>query len=268
MKAKRQAKQNQNANTQTNNQNEQAEETTTSGTSSSSFNPSAPASEPQTVTIEQDKLFDLMERLARLEGQSQVGATTQIGGGLQLNAQGRAIGVIEKYSVNPEDYPDPRADIISWFADQPTLKRFGFADNYILTWEVSGSEYETKNGTWFREPKFQLTLYAKMYNDDGTEKGEVARLNRLVIFEDEASVRKIATDLDMYNENVGDDDVFHAVRLERIKQWLTNIFTPPKIDEIKDKSREMVLDGQVVTVVDVQQIDGKNVKFMAREEIL
>lgn len=200
----------------------------------------------------QDQIAALLKRIEQLEKQDNLsGAPAQ---GLGVN--GRPVGLIMKYETDPRFYPDPRPKLM----DEPLLQRYGFKENFILTWEIkSDFEYETKWGTHFQEPRFKLVLHQRLYDEYGepqtTEDGQpkLRIIQTHYLFEDSLTVELMAQELglDLKGRELND-----LVRYERIKQWLMGLFMREKPQKTDLRPVETVIDGEVVQVVSLGAIGG------------
>lgn len=201
------------------------------------------------VSITKAQLDTLMQRISDLEGKGQLGAQTST----PVNPQtGRPQSVIYKYPVEPSGYPDPSGKL----AQEPELRRFAIEDNYIIRWDVDGMVYETKWGSTVAEPKFTVTLYRKMYDENGKLKDQMILVQRLVLFEDEVFTKKLAHELDIKETDI--DKLMNVVRYERIKRWLLDVFQagPHPRHRSSSRQRQAVIDGKPVIMVDTEEVLG------------
>lgn len=214
-----------------------------------------------TVNLTQDQFQALMERLSKLETNKTESFDVKSANEPQLNQLGRAVGIMQKYSVDPRDYSDPREQLYSL----PELERFAFRQNYYLNWDVEQTQYETKYGTSFSEPRFELRLYKRLFEDDGTptvitdnvgapvldEQGRPQLKSYLVkkafFFEDPAASMKEAQQLGMRVDNANSKDFLEQMRKLRYKSWLLEIFNRPKAVKTNRKE-QMVIGSSVVEV--------------------
>jgi hypothetical protein len=158
-----------------------------------------------------------------------------------------------RYSVEPSFYPNP----IERLYDEPTLSRFNLRENYFFDWEVEGIEYE-KYGVTYAEPKFTVRIFRKLYDDDGAANGQFALINRQVQHEDEVVARAAADKLGITDSFESFAEMMSEVRFLRIRQWLLDLFKPPKVETHKNKPTQQVIDGKVVEVFDTEAlIDGE-----------
>lgn len=215
------------------------------------------AEKPATVEIGQDQLQALMERLNKLESNK----TETSNGSAQINNLGRAVGVMQKYSVDPADYANPIPELMA----VKELERFAFKENYYMTWDVEQTQYETKYGTSFSEPRFQLRLYKRLYDEDGTPMVKVDNTGKPVLdaqgkeqfraylvkqaffFEDPAASMKEALALGIPVTNANSKDFLEKMRKLRYRQWLVEIFNRPKTSSTSRKE-QMVIGSSIVQV--------------------
>lgn len=174
-------------------------------------------------------------------------------GGVTLGKNGLQ-GVVMRYEIEPSYYPDPTERLY----DEPTLRRFGLRDNYFFDWKVEGVEWEKANIT-YAEPRFTCRIFRRMFEEDGvTPNGQFALVNRMILHEDEV-ITRIAADKLGLREQVGDDFrlLMDEARFYRIRQWLLDLFSIPKVETHSRQPRQMVVDGKVVEMFDSEVlIDG------------
>jgi hypothetical protein len=224
----------------------------------------ATPSEP-TVNLTQDQFQALMERLNKLETSKTESFDTK--NEPQLNQLGRAVGIMQKYSVDPRDYLDPREQLYLL----PELERFAFRQNYYLNWDVEQTQYETKYGTSFSEPRFELRLYKRLFEDDGEptvikdnvgqpvldEQGKPQYKSYLVkkafFFEDPAASMKEAQQLGIPVTNANSKEFLEQMRKLRYKSWLLEIFNRPKAVKTNRKE-QMVIGSSVVEVESYSEV--------------
>lgn len=171
----------------------------------------------------------------------------RIGGG------GEVQGVVYKYDVSKDFYPDPTNQLLS----ESRLARFAMKENFIFRWSVDGVEYK-KNNITYTEPRFTLELFRKIYNDEGDPTGKASLVSRQMLHEDEFTTRIMAMRLGVIDEYDKDDEGFRALmsamRYERFKQWLFSIFTPPKIETHRKRPITQVINGKAVEVFDTETL--------------
>lgn len=204
--------------------------------------PPAPADE--TVNLSKDDFQALMARLSRLES-----AAPAVSQQTQVSPQGRPVGVNQRYSLTGSDYEDPRERLY----DLPELVRFGFRANYMLDWLVSSVRYQTADGLWFIEPKFELACWRRLYDDLGELKrnddGELQRalVGRVSMFEDPADtiVSGAAAGVSV-EEDPDSISSRNKMRYYRCRVWLVDKLQPPRADAAKKRNSQTVIGGNVV----------------------
>lgn len=165
-------------------------------------------------------------------------------------------GVVSKYPVEKSYYPDPTERL----TNEPMLRRFAMAENYIFKWNVSGVEY-VKNNVAFSEPRFTLELFRRLYNDDGTPNGKAALVARNILHEDQMTTRVASVRLGLVEKfGEGEDSMkmlMDEVRYWRMQQWLLALFSPAKIETHSKKPTTQVINGKVVEVFDTESLIDK-----------
>lgn len=195
------------------------------------------------VTLTQDQFDQIMSRLEKAEEAKTHTVTTgnpQSG----FDQFGKPTGVIQKYSVDPAHYKDPRESLLNI----PELKRQAMAENFMLDWEVEQLIYDTKYGSSFSEPKFTLILWRKMFDEEGNTNGKRILIQTGVFFEDPVTAVKEATQLGIPLDNSTSSEFLEQMRFLRYKQWLMDIFNPKRPESTKPRRIPQVIGGQVVEV--------------------
>jgi hypothetical protein len=178
------------------------------------------------------------------------------GQGPQLNKNARLVGVIDKYVVDPSNYPDPRPRLFA----EPRLAPLAFNLHYEMDYEVGVSQYETKSGENLREPKFKVQLNRIVYNDQGepTDKRYIAR--KLVFHEDPQAAIVIARENGLEVNPENEKDFLDEMRYLRVRDWLFDIFWPKPADEAA-KIGEEVIGGTIVQVYTKSSEDPSGIEF-------
>jgi len=190
----------------------------------------------KTVTIPEDKLNFIMEELARLKAEKPAQSTVTSRG---------VVGSQEKYSTNKSLYKDPRDRLIH----EKEFSRFAVDENYNLYWDVNITRYQTAQGLWFTEPRFEIEVRKKKMSDDGELEGEYALPNgKLVMHEDWDAAIDIANSIGMEIDNDMGKDFIDEMRYQSMLMWFREVFFPPKtINTANTGKRDVVLGGRVVT---------------------
>lgn len=170
----------------------------------------------------------------------------------QFNQQGSLIGVFEKYIVDPANYPSP-ADRL---ASEQRLQRFAFKENYHFVWQVSVSEYSTIDGRRVKEPKFQLELWANMFDEDGNMMKDKYLAKTFVWHEDPQAALSIAReqgiDVKEWDDSSIDrtqKDFLDEMRYLRIRDSIIETFYPRPADN-SSRTREIVRDNRLGKVME------------------
>lgn len=213
------------------------------------------------VVLTQEQFQELMQRLAKVESTSRE-STPGKPQEVQLNDLGRAVGVLQKYSVDARDYDDPRPLLM----DLPELQRFAFKENYFLLWDVEQLMYETKFGTSYSVPKFILKLYKRLYEDDGTPTPDIDRATGQQRLDDQGKpmfrsylVQRFTTTTDpnaavsearrmgISIENANTREFLDQMRFLEYKNWLLEVFQPKKPTTAR-RTENMVVGSTQVQV--------------------
>lgn len=170
---------------------------------------------------------------------------------------GRLIGTIEKYIIDPKHYPDPRERL----AREPRLQRFAFSDNYELEFEVTSTQYETKDGVNMREPKFTLALIRIMYDDAGERTNDRFTVCRAIFHEDPQSAIVVARENGLPVDETNEKGFLDEMRYLRMRDWLLEAFYPPKPIQAKQNKREMVIGNKLVEVFEINSEQSETMPF-------
>lgn len=199
-----------------------------------------------TVEVPAELIERLLERLANEPGKPETVQVTDEPGTLSVSQQGRTVGVLNKYPIDPDYYPSP----VDFLMSLPTLSRFNLPENYELTWQVKGTQYETKWGTWIQEPRFVVTLYRKAFDDDGNPiEGRRYLVKEGWFTEDEALARGIAADIGIDINRIDVRGLLNQVRMKRFQSWLEEIFKP-RGSMIRPATRKETVIGGIPVVVE------------------
>lgn len=176
--------------------------------------------------------------------------------GQQTNSQGQVVGSIIKFPIDDGYYPDPTDELTKFMNVSKRTRRFGFSDNYYLTWDWDSKPYDTKYGTSMREPTFHVTLYANQYDETGEETGNFIVIQTFHFNEDESTALTIAAEMgyDATHDNMR--QVMNDARFERVKRWLLGVFFPENNFGLNESSFEEAIGGSVVKVVTKSNVQG------------
>ena len=192
------------------------------------------------VEISEDKLNFILEELSRLKSQQVPQQPLQQA---TMGARGM-VGSTEKYATNKSLYSDPRDRLFN----EQEFQRFAIKDNYELTWDILVSRYQTAQGLWFTEPRFEMELRRLDLDEDGQVKRKYL-IQKYVKHEDFDAAIDIARALGMEIDDTMSKDFIDEMRYQDIKMWLRELFFPPKtIQQSNGGKTEAVIGGTVVTV--------------------
>ena len=170
----------------------------------------------------------------------------------RLGAGGEVQGVVFRYDINKDYYPDPTSRLL----DEPKIQRFAPHQNFIFRWGVDGVEYK-KNNITYSEPRFTLELFRRLYDDEGEATGKAALVARQMLHEDEFTTKIMAMRMGIFDKFEDTEEGFRAlmneIRYQRFQQWLVAIFTPAKIQTHRKRPLTQVIDGKVVEVYDTEE---------------
>lgn len=208
------------------------------------FEPTQESTEQPTVTLTQDQFQEMLSRIESLENQKQTTQPTQ--STAQLNSQGAVVGVIERFPVDPMYYKSP----VDGLYDLPDLKRYAMRENYEIRWQVTPTKYQTANGTWFVEPRFELTLLRRMFDEEDPtlELPTKIVLGKASFFNDppadilEASLAGVAL------EDLDKGEFQEKMRMYRYSFWLRERLNPRKPESTKAQSEQRVIGGKVYEI--------------------
>lgn len=209
---------------------------------------------PQLLTFTPEQLQQLVNALSA--GRTDQAQAPAFGGGNQTNIHGQVVGTIVKHPIDEGYYPDPVDELTEFMVSNKRTRRFGFRENYYMTWNWDAKPYETKFGTNVQEPTFHVTLYANQYDESGEETGKYIVIQSFHFNEDESTALSIAHELgfDANHENMR--HVLDQARTERVRRWLLSIFFPENNFGLNEQSTEEAIGGSVVKVVTKSNVQG------------
>ena len=184
------------------------------------------------------------------------GGTPQAQNGVQQNAQGAIVGTFEKYTVDPANYPDPSPRLMK----EPRLAPFAFEYNYEIDYQIHVSQYDTKDGRNVKEPRFMMELRRVVLDDDGNRTNDRYIVRKLTFHEDPQAAIQVARENNVDVESIDQDQFLNEMRYIRARDWLLDIFYPPKATASKAK-REIVVDNQVIEVITLNGEDDQVIPF-------
>ena len=196
-----------------------------------------------------DELDDLKRRIKELESsltQPHSQHPTPQSSQPQVTGTG-IIGTYTKFSINPDDYPDPRERL----ASEQRLVPQAFKENFLLEWKVGPIRYDTKDGRYIEEPKFDIELW-RLERDDVS--GELTdrkyRVTKGTFFEDPAAALAVAQEQGLEVPKQVEKLFLDEMRYLRIRDWLFDAFFPPP-PQNRMNAKEEVIGNRLVEVVEI-----------------
>jgi hypothetical protein len=188
--------------------------------------------------------------------------TNNNSGGLQSTNKG-IVGTFEKYIIDPNNYPDPRERLFTFFETEPKYRRLGFKDNYELRYEMAATmPYERKDGVLEVQPRFILGLDRIIYDEDTYEptNGRYV-VKEFIFFEDPQTAVTVAREngLDITDQN--EKNFLNEMRYLRIRDWLIECFYPSKPDKTVKQRKDMVINGKQVQYYEVSSTEAQSIPF-------
>lgn len=163
--------------------------------------------------------------------------------------------VVEKVSINPNLYSNP----LDYLYDIPELKRFNLRENFVITYDFSTIKYQTAQGAWYIEPKFEISLMRKQFDPvtgeelvkkkpDGTTYKPRVVLGRAIFFEDAPANIEEAQLAGLSVDDIEKDDFAEKMRFWRMREYIISRVNPrPTITKTSNK-REEVIGGKVYQI--------------------
>lgn len=210
--------------------------------------PSAP-----TVTLTQEQFQMMLDRLSSSEGTKQVDPMTL--GQPSLNSKGGVTGIIERFPINPAHYINPVEELY----DTPELRRWGLRENYVIDWSCSPTKYQTAMGTWYIEPRFELILKKRQFDENNEELVKIDPrtgkdyhprivLGRASFFEDPPANILEAELAGLSIDDLDSGEFQEKMRMYRYKFWLIERLNPKKPQYTTNHRREEVIGGKVYEI--------------------
>lgn len=216
-------------------------------------------SAPEPVTTYSDgDIAELIRQVQELKAQNQQFNQPQPQNTLTSN-NGRLVGTVEKYLVDPKNYPDPTERL----ANEPKLARFAFPLNYELAWDVSVSSYQTIDGINQKEPRFTLQLVKVMLDEQtGEPTNKRAMLYQMMFHEDPQAAIAIAREHGLEVDEVNEKQFLDEMRYLRMRDWLFGLqpFYPQKA-QVKKGKRQEVVGNRIVEVYETSGENAQSIPF-------
>ena len=224
---------------------------------------SLPAEEPQT-TVKDDSEASQSEILARAIEAITLLAQIQAknGGNAETGPQvknGQLTGTLDRFSVKKSDYEDFTLRL----GDEPQLKRFGFKENFELTWKWEVVRYQTIDKFWMQEPKITIDLNRRIYDEEtGVLTPGRYKEFRIVIHEDPDAAIQIArmNGLDVPEDPEHEAKFLNEMRYLQVRDWLIECFMPKRPTNQSNR-REMVVNGKLVEYFETNSENSSKLPF-------
>lgn len=165
-----------------------------------------------------------------------------------------SVGIIERFPIRPENYKNPVEELM----DSPKFRRFGMRDNFALDWVVTPTKYETKQGQWYTEPRFELTFKRKQLDDNGNEivrhdKFGKAFHPRIVLgrasFFIDPPADMIEAELAGLDEaGLSDEELQDRMMFWRYHMWVEERLVPKQPEKTTNALKEEVIGGRAYQI--------------------
>lgn len=187
--------------------------------------------------------------------------------GLSLGRGNKVVGEVDKYLVDPENYPDPTPRL----SQEQRLQSIAFNHNYELDYQFSVRPYETKTGLNMREPEFTVTLNRIVLDDQGNRvkvlnpknnkmEEKRYRARRMMFHEDPQAALVIARDNNLDVDKTDEKTFLDEMRYLRVRDWLFGVFWP-QTAQAAPEIREEAIGGTIVQVFTKSSEDSIQVDF-------
>jgi hypothetical protein len=203
----------------------------------------------QSVTDLKRQLDEVKATMFDLLAQSQSSNVAQ-------DRNGGIVGTFEKYTVDPANYPDPTERL----SREPRLIPLAFDYNYELDYQVHVSQYETKDGRNVKEPRFMMELRRVVLDDMGQRTADRYIIRKLTFHEDPQAAIQVARENGVDVDSFNDKDFLDEMRYIRVRDWLLDIFYPPKAAPSQAKN-QVVVDNQVVEMITINSENSTAIPF-------
>jgi hypothetical protein len=162
--------------------------------------------------------------------------------------------VNKPYPMEQSYYQNP----VDTLYDLPELRRFSMRENFVIEWTVKPVKYQTAQGDWYMEPKFELTLKRKQLDENGEEvvyqyeNGDKYYkrpiLGRANFFNDPPADVMEAEQAGILVEDLEKPEIQERMRMFRYRLWLTERLSPRMPQANTHSIREEVIGGKVYQI--------------------
>lgn len=132
--------------------------------------------------------------------------------------------------------------------DEPKFARFALRNNFEIRWEVKPIKYQTAQGEWFVEPRFELTLLRRQFDEEGKEAAQKIVLGRSSFFEDPAANLIEAEQAGLTEDDLQTPEGLEKIRYWRYIRWIDEKLNPRRVINQAPKSNLTVIGGKVYEV--------------------
>lgn len=215
------------------------------------------AGTPGTITLTDDQFKTLVDRLTNGQTSDKAPAPSLTAGvGMQTNPWGQVVGTITKFNTDPDYYPNPIENLLTEFDQDRRMRRFNLRENYFITWDITAKPYETRDNLNVAEPTFHITLYMNMFDDQGEDTDKAIVVQTLHMNEDTELCMNFASENSIQVDTEGLRELMDRTRYARIRNWLLDIFFPPRNFQLNVQDEEQAIGGQVVKVITKSNVKG------------
>jgi hypothetical protein len=214
----------------------------------------------------QRQLNEVMETNALLKAAILGNQSSQTNQNVGVGQGGKLLGEVDKYLIDPENYPDPTERL----SKEPRLQTIAFNHNYELEYAINTRSYETKTGVNMREPEFTIKLLRVVLDDQGNrvrvpdkdgkpmDKFYIAR--RMMFHEDPQAALIIARENNLDVDKTDERVFLNEMRYLRVRDWLFD-FLWPKQSQASEGVHEEAVGGTIVQVYTKSSVDPSYVEF-------
>lgn len=201
--------------------------------------------QPAQKTVSMDDYNVLKQQIEELKGlftQHPQAPSYSVPQAPQISHTGKLLGRVDKFIVDPANYPDPCGRL----SKEPRLQRFAFPINYELDFKVTSTQYQNQEGVNMREPKFTLELH-KIVMDEDTGLATDGRyvVCRAIFHEDPEAALVIARDNGLEVDQSNEKTFLDEMRYLRMRDWLLEAFYPKAAQPIRQR-KEVVVGNKLV----------------------
>lgn len=223
-----------------------------------------PATNLETMQRQIDEVMETnaLLKAALLGNQNNGNSNSNVG----VGQGGKLLGEVDKYLVDPENYPDPTPRL----SQETRLQTIAFNHNYELEYDFRVRSYETKTGVNMREPEFTVRLLRCVIDDQGNRVQVVSKggkpmdkfyiARRMMFHEDPQAALVIARENNLDIDKTDEKHFLDEMRYLRVRDWLFDYFWP-KGSESMEGIQEEAIGGTIVQVYTKSSVEPSHVDF-------